>query len=203
MPTAKKKTSDPKVSKASIPQVKEDSIKEEKPTDEEYSSPNDVQTYLSWHAPGRPFKYHAKEYFINAGLIALAIEIILFFVSMYLLMVVVASLVFLSFALSSVPPRMFYYKITSEGIRIEDHFFIWDELYDFYFMKYHGQDVMHIRTRSFFPGELMITLGEVPVEQVKAVVISFLPYREYVKPTFMEKAGTWLELNFPLEKTTP
>ena len=130
-----------------------------------------------------------------------ALEIILFLFSQYLLMMVVFSLVFLSFALASVPPRPFHYRISSEGILIEKTFFIWDELYDFYFFEHHGKQTLHVTTQTFFPGELIINLGdEVSVDEAKDVLLSFLPFREYVEPTFMEKAGKWLEHNFPLEK---
>jgi hypothetical protein len=115
-------------------------------------------------------------------------------------MALVFSLAFLVFALSVVPPRNLFYRISSEGIRVEDHYFIWDELYDFYFTRSHDQDILHIRTKDYFPGELTIVLGEVPIQQVKTVLRYFLPFREYVKPSFTEKAGTWLEKNFPLER---
>jgi hypothetical protein len=167
--------------------------------DKEYG--HDVKTYLTWHAPGRPFKEHTREYFFNGFLIMMAVEIILFLFSQYLLMLVVFSFVFLSYALAIVPPRDFYYKITSEGIRIEDHFFIWDELYDFYFFKHDEEETLHIRTKAFFPGELIVTLGDITSSQVKKVILPFLPYREYVKPTFTEEAGDWLQKNFPLEKS--
>lgn len=159
-----------------------------------------VKTYLSWHAPGRPYRKRSKEYFTNSFLITMAIEIILFLFSQYLLMLVVISLAFLAFALAIVPPHMFYYKISSEGIQVEDNFFIWEELYDFYFLKRQGIDVLHVRTKAYFPGELTVVLGDIPVDQVRAVMLPFLPYREHVEPTFMEKAGDWLEKNFPLEK---
>ena len=163
---------------------------------------HEVKMLLDWSAPGRPFRTRSKEYYINALLIAAAIEIIIFIVFKdFLLMAVVLSLVFLAFALAYVPPHPFYYRISTEGIRIEDHYYIWDELYDFYFLKHHGQEVLHIRTKAFFPGELSITLGTVSVEEVKTVLLLYLPYREYVKPTFIEQAGDWLEKNFPLEKT--
>lgn len=162
---------------------------------------HEVRTLLAWKAPGRPFKERSKEYFINAFLIMAAVEIILFLFSQYMLMLLVFSLVFLSFALASVPPRIFDYKISTQGIRIENHFFIWEELYDFYFFKHHGKDTLYITTKSFFPGELTLTLGEVPVEQVKNILLRYLPFREYVEPTFMEKAGDWLERNFPLERS--
>jgi len=171
--------------------------------DEELAFPenDDVTTYLSWHAPGRPYKKHSLEYFTNIFLITMSIEIILFIFSQYLLMALVFSLAFLSCALAAVPPHMFFYRISSEGIRIEDHYFIWQELYDFYFMKSYGQDLLHIRTKAYFPGELTIVIGDVPVDQLKTILINFLPFREYVNPTFMERAGMWLEKNFPLERT--
>lgn len=165
-----------------------------------YELEHDVKTILSWHASGRPFRERSFEFFLNSFLIMMAVEIILFLFSQYLLMMVVFSLLFLSFALAVVPPRPFYYKITTEGIRIEDHVFIWDELYDFYFMKQHGQDVLHVSTKDFFPGELVITLGDMSPDHVKAAILPYLPFREYVKPSFLERASEWLEQNFPLEK---
>ena len=166
-----------------------------------YPGHTDVHTLLSWHAPGRPFRKKKKEYFINILLIVLAIEIILFLFSQYFLMLLVLALVFLNYALNTVPPHDFRYKISSEGIMIEDYFALWQELYDFYFRTQDGQDVVIVRTKSFVPGELVITLGDMTKEHVKSVLLPYLPYREYVKPTFMEKSGDWLSKTFPLEKS--
>jgi len=116
-------------------------------------------------------------------------------------MLVVASLLFMAFALASVPPRNFHYRISSEGIMIEDYFFLWQELYDFYFKKHDSEDTLHVGTHDFFPGEITLTLRGVDREHVKSVMLPFLPFREVVKPTFMEKSGDWLSHNFPLEKT--
>ncbi len=162
-------------------------------------SPNEVKTLLAWTAPGRPFRKRGKQYYLTALLITLLIEIILFLFSQYLLMLVVVSLVFVAFALNTVPPRNFHYRISTEGITIEDHFFLWQELYDFYFLKREGIDVLHIRTHAFIPGELTITLGDIDRGHIKSILLSYLPYREVVKPTFMEKSGDWLTRNFPLE----
>jgi hypothetical protein len=129
----------------------------------------------------------------------LLIEIILFLFSQYMLMLVVLSLVFLAFALASVPPRDFHYRISSEGITIEDHFFIWEELYDFYFRKKDGIDVCHIETHALIPGELTLTLGDLDREHLKQCLLPFLPFREVIKPTFMDKSSQWLTRNFPLE----
>jgi hypothetical protein len=162
---------------------------------------HEVKTYLAWEAPGRPFKERGKEFFVTGFLLMMVIQVILFLFSQYLLMMVVFSLVFLAFALSSVPPRTFHYKISSQGVLIDKSFFIWEELYDFYFFRHHGQETLHITTRTFFPGELTLTLGDVSVEDAKRTLLPFLPFREYVEPTWLEKAGDWLEQNFPLERS--
>ncbi len=162
--------------------------------------PNQIETLLEWSAPGRPFRKRSKQYYLTSILITLLIEIILFLFSQYILMLVVLSLVFVAFALASVPPSNFRYRISTEGITIEDHFFLWQELYDFYFKKREGVEVLHIRTHAFFPGELTITLGNNSKDHLKSILLPYLPYREYIKPTFMEKSADWLTKNFPLEK---
>lgn len=161
---------------------------------------NEVKTMLEWTAPGRPFKKRGKQYYLTAILIALLVEVILFLFSQYLLMLVVLSLLFVAFALSSVPPKNFTYRISNEGIMIEDSFFLWQELYDFYFRQRDKTETLHIRTQAFLPGELIITLGNEDREEIKHALLPFLPFREYVKPTFMDKAGDWLSKNFPLDE---
>lgn len=160
----------------------------------------DVKTLVSWSAPGRPFRKKGKEFFLTGLLIVFLIEVILFIFSEYLLMFVVGTLFFFSIALAVVPPQNFHYRISTQGIKVEDHFFIWDELYDFYFKKIDGIDILIVRAKSMFPGELRISLGDVPVDHIRRVLIGFIPFREVVKPSFMEKSGEWLARNFPLER---
>ncbi|CAN5126995.1 hypothetical protein BH11PAT3_BH11PAT3_3240 [soil metagenome] len=164
-----------------------------------FEEDTDVKTLLSWRAPGRPYRQKGKEYYLNALVILLFIEVIIFLFHWYLLMLAVLSLGFLSFALSSVPPREFYYRFSNQGIMVEDRFFLWSELYDFYFSKKDGSEMIHIGTKAYFPGEILLMLGDMPKEHIKQVLLKYLPYREYVKPTFTDKAGDWLENNFPLE----
>ncbi|MEK7559014.1 MAG: hypothetical protein AAB521_01790 [Patescibacteria group bacterium] len=161
--------------------------------------PHEVRTLLSWTAPGRPFRKRTKQYFLTVLLIMLLVEIILFLFSQYVLMLVVLSLVFVSFALATVPPHDFHYRISTEGITVEDHFSLWQELYDFYFKKIEGVEVLHIRTHDFIPGVLAIPIQGLDKEHVKSILLPYLPYREVVRETFMEKSGEWLVRNFPLE----
>jgi hypothetical protein len=195
--TAQKKLDETK--SAAAEKTPESKPASETPELSENHIPNTVKTLLAWTAPGRPFRKRTKQYYLTSLLIMLFVEVILFLFSQYMLMLVVLSLVFVAFALATVPPRDFHYRISTEGITVEDHFFLWQELYDFYFKKRNGIDVLHIRTHAFIPGELTITLGSVGEEHVKSVLLPFLPYREYIKPTFMDKSADWLSKNFPLE----
>ncbi len=165
-----------------------------------HSDFSDIKTLLSWSAPGRPFKAKGKEYYLNGLLIAFLVEVLLFLFQQYLFMFVVGALYFLSVALATVPPRNFHYRISNQGIKVEDHFFIWDELYDFYFKRIEGADVLVVRTKPLIPGEVQIPLGELHPHHVRRVMVTYLPYREVVKPTFMERSGDWLSHNFPLER---
>ena len=169
-------------------------------THAETMHPNEVRTILEWTAPGRPFRKRGRQYYLTSLLIMLLVEVILFLFSQYLLMLVVLSFVFVAFVLNTVAPSNFKYRISSEGITIEDHFFLWQELYDFYFKKREGIDVVHIRTHSFIPGELTLTLGDITREHIKSALLPYLPYREVIKSTFMEKSADWMTKNFPLEK---
>ena len=162
-------------------------------------APSEYKTLLSWHAPGRPFRVRSRAYYVNVILIMLLVEVVLFLFGQYALMAVVASLVFMTFALAAVPPVDFRYVITSEGVLIEDRFFLWRELYDFYFKHSDTEELLIIRTHSYFPGELYLTLGEMHKEHVKSIVMPYLPYREFITPTFMDKAGNWLKKTFPLD----
>src|SRR3989344_4081035 len=164
------------------------------------SYPGEVKTLLSWTSPGRPFRKRGKQYYLTSLLIMLLVEVILFLFSQYLLMLVVLSFVFVAFTLVTVAPSDFKYRISSEGITVEDHFFLWQELYDFYFKKREGIDVTHVRTHSFIPGELTLTLGNMDRDHIKSALLPYLPYRELIKPTFMDKSADWLTKNFPLEK---
>lgn len=169
------------------------------------SSPfqSEVKTFLSWTAPGRPFRKKGREFFLSVALIVFLIEVILMLFADYSLMLTVGALTFLLIVLSTVAPSDFHYRISSQGIKVEDHFYLWQELYDFYFKKIEGMDTLVIRTQALIPGELKISLGLISRDHARQIVMHFLPYREIVRPDFMEKSADWLSRTFPLEKQAP
>lgn len=117
----------------------------------------EVKTLISWSAPGRPFRKKGKDFYVSGLLIVFLVEIILFIFSEYLLMFVVGALYFFAVSLAWVPPQNFHYRISTQGIKVEDHFYIWDELYDFYFKRIEGMDVLVVSAHNVIPGDLKIS----------------------------------------------
>lgn len=168
---------------------------------DELEIPVEVKKLYEWTAPGRAFKKRSATYYRTILLIAFLIEIILFLFSQYMLMLVVGSFVFMAFVLAGTPPRHFKYIISSEGFIIEDHAFLWQELYDFYFRKEHDTSMLHIRTHDPLMGEIIATItSEEEKAKIQGILLHFLPFREVISKDFMEKSGDWLSKNIPMDQ---
>lgn len=160
----------------------------------------DVKTLLSWNGPGRPFRKKGKSYYLSVFVLFILLEIIVFLFQDPILMLVVFALAFLAVVLASIPPQNFHFKITTQGIQVEDHFYIWEELYDFYFKRIENMDTIVVRTNSLVPGELRLPLENVTREHARHVLVQYLPYREVVKQTFLERSADFLSRALPLER---
>src|ERR1035437_6234606 len=99
-----------------LPREPLDLPKQENKQHEQVHHQNTVETILEWTAPGRPFRKRGKQYYLTTLLIMVLVEIILFLFSQYMLMLVVLSLVFVAFALATVAPSDFTYRISSEDV---------------------------------------------------------------------------------------
>ena len=177
----------------------EHEAEEQNPEDTNY---HDVRSLISWTAPGRPFRKKGREFYLSCLLIFMLIEVIVFLFGQYQLMLAVGAVTFLSIVMAAVPPKDFHYRISTEGVKVEDHFYIWAELYDFYFKRIDKVDTLIVRTEALIPGELRITLGDISRDHARQVLINFLPYREVVRQSFMEKSGDWLSHNFPMDHSS-
>ncbi|MFI5265153.1 MAG: hypothetical protein ACHQT7_00200 [Candidatus Levyibacteriota bacterium] len=169
---------------------------------ENNTNDRDVRSLISWTAPGRPFRKKGREFYLSCLLIFMLVEVIVFLFGQYQLMLAVGAITFLSVVLATVPPKDFHYRISTEGVKVEDHFYIWAELYDFYFKRIDSVDTLIIRTEALIPGELKITLGSISRDHARQILINFLPYREVVKQTLMEKSADWLSHNFPMDRSS-
>ena len=158
-----------------------------------------VKTLLSWKALSRPYKPRKREFYLMVLFVTVCFLVILFLFKEWVLMLAVLSITFLSLVLATTKPHEVEHRITTQGVITGEHTYLFKELYDFWFDEKDGHTVLYLRTYALFPGVLSLIVEEVGKEKVRDTLVKYIPYREVVKKTFMDKASSWLTKNFPLE----
>lgn len=158
-----------------------------------------IKVYLAWKAPSRPFRKKDRSYYTTIAIIVVLLILIAVLAQETLLIGVLLALAFVAYVLGFVPPEDIDYKISSQGITIEDHFYFWDEMDSFWFSEKEGQRILHVLTHLRFPGQLMLVLGGEDEEKVKRTVAMFLPFHEIAPKSFIDNWAEKLQKHFPLE----
>src|SRR3989344_2388837 len=74
----------------------------------------------SWKAPSRPFKKRGREFWVTVLSIAALLAFVLFLAEGVMPVILIISLVFLFYVLSTVTPEEIEYKITNRGVKVAD-----------------------------------------------------------------------------------
>lgn len=156
------------------------------------------QVLLTWQAPMRVFKKRSREFWSTALSIAFLLAVILLFVKEWFLIIVIASVIFVFYVLSNIPPETVEHQITDQGIKTAGRFYAWQEMICFWFSQKSGQKVLYVQTLSGIPGRLELLLVNQDETQIKPLLSKYLPEEE-VKPSFLDRAATWASEKIPLE----
>ncbi len=160
---------------------------------------HEVKNLLTWKAKARPYRKRKREFFLMVAFVTLCFLVILFLFKEWTLMLAVLSIAFLTVVLYTIEPHEVEHRITTQGVITGEHAYLFKELYDFWFSEKDGHTVLYLHTYAFFPGVLSLLLGDLEEKTVRDVLVKYIPYREVMAKTFMDKAGNWLSKNFPLE----
>lgn len=159
------------------------------------------KTILAWESESRPFKKRGRDYYSTVLVLAILVGVIFFFIEGLMPVLLVASVVFVVFAVSKAEPRVIKHKITTRGVATEGGKFWWDELVTFWLEEKWGYDLVHILTLRRWPRRVLLVLpksGEVSKKKAKEVLGSFLPL-EKPEETGVDKVVKWLGEKIPLE----
>lgn len=163
------------------------------------ASPSPEKEMFSWRSPARVYKKRDREYFTTVAVIVLLLSVILLFAKEFLLIGVILSLAFVSYALASVPPPVVEHRVTNKGVRTGDKLYRWDVLGRFWFEKKWNQEVLVVESLVGFPAQLNLLLaGGVNKKEVAAYLSSHL-IKERPQQSFVEKSAKWLQKKVPLE----
>lgn len=157
-----------------------------------------VRDAFVWVSPERAYKPKDFNWILNSILVLLLIVAVLLFLREFVLIAVVLAITFLIYVLGTVPPRDVEHKITTEGLVIGDHSYIWDELAEFWFEEKYDQKLLIVETNLRFPPRLVVLLADQDPEDIKHFLVSYIPYREKPIKNWVDNLSKNLERKLSL-----
>jgi hypothetical protein len=144
----------------------------------------------TWIAPARPFKRADREFYITIISMAVLVGIILFLVEGFMPVILLVSLVFLYYVMSTVPPENAEYKITSKGIKFSDKLTPWEVLNRYWFSKRFDHNLLVFETTKM-PGRIEFVVLPEHIEEIRGALKEYLN-EEKASPSQLDKAASWL-----------
>ncbi len=158
-----------------------------------------LKTLLDWDAPSRPFRKRDRSFFTTSAVLILLISLILLLAQEYFAILALLAFLFVTYVLNLVPPEEVKYKITTQGITIGDHFYVWHDLGYFWFTEKDGHKIVHISTEYTFPSMLIFPLGDQTEDSIRKILSHYLIFLEVAPKTMMDSWAERLQKHFPLE----
>lgn len=161
---------------------------QEQPFDPSELAPK--ETYFSWQSIGRS-THVAGNPRLTRSFLVIGVIVALFLVILqeYLLILVVASFIFVSQILSKTPPEMQRYELSSHGVSIGDEIYYWHQLQRFFFFNQNGVSSAAIDLKNGFPSRLFLSINEGDQEKIKEILKQKLHFLEAGAPeTFLDRA---------------
>lgn len=150
---------------------------------------------LVWTAASRPFKKRDRQFWVTTGVVLSVIGLILFLVEGVMPVILIISLVFLFYILTTVDPGTIEYKVTNKGVRIAGRLTVWNDLIRFWFTNRLDTNLLVIETVSV-PGRVEMIITQDLKEKVKKELSKYLPQEEVV-PGYFDKAINWVSQRLP------
>lgn len=150
---------------------------------------------IVWTAPARPFKKYGRKFYVTVFSIVGIVGIIFFIAEGIMPVILLISLIFLFYVLSTVQPENIEYKITSRGIKIAGKETPWQNLIKFCFSQKSGSEVLVFDT-VLLPGRMELVINPEIKESLKKEISAYIPYEE-IPPSFLDKILNWIVKKLP------
>lgn len=159
----------------------------------------EAKTLLEWKAESRPYRKKDRSYYTTVAIIVILLILIAILAHEFLVIGVLLSFMFVTYVLAFVPPHEVGYRISTQGITIENNFYFWHDLESFWFREKEAQQILFIQTKLHFPKQLIMVLGSVDKDKVKDNIVKFLPFHEVPNLSLFDRWSDALQKHFPLE----
>ena len=153
---------------------------------------------LSWTAPARPFKRRDRRFYVTTFSIAGIVGLILFLAEGFMPVLLIISIVFLYYVLSTVEPENIDYKITNLGVKVGVNRTDWENFKRFWFIRRFDNDMLVLETTSI-PGRMEMVINSETKESLMKVVSEYVPYEE-VPTSGVDNFIDWVSKKLPGNK---
>jgi len=153
----------------------------------------------AWKAAARTQKKGVDKKFLRT-LFIIAVVVALFLITMqeYFLILVIASLIFISYILSVTPPEEVKYEISNHGVNYDKQFYYWSDLKQYFFTTNAEGDVLNVDVKEGLPGRLFLTVRPGDKNKLHELFGKYLPFSEEMPGKLMNKAYTTMISKFNL-----
>jgi hypothetical protein len=170
-----------------------------------YDDPTGLDRYVvqekvlfSWQGPSKIEKKKRKNETAQLILFAVILILILFLLQEILLGVVVIVFAFLYIVFEASPPMLLSYQITTIGLKVEDKYYYWQQLSQFWFEERNETRVLHLR--NLYPHLQIMKLIIHPDDEaeIKNTLGKYLLYKKPQQTTWekwLKRVGSYLPLD--------
>ncbi|MDP3917890.1 MAG: hypothetical protein Q8Q30_01810, partial [Candidatus Woesebacteria bacterium] len=142
-----------------------------------------------------PFKRRDKQFYITTISIAGMVSLILFLAEGAMPVILIISLIFLYYVMSTVAPEDLEYKITNKGVKVGGKRTEWQSLGRFWFSKRYDSDLLVFETRMI-PNRMEFVIKAEIKEEIEKILKEYLVHEE-ISPSNLDKAVDWFSKKLP------
>ena len=151
-----------------------------------------VVNLFEWESASHVFIPRGKKWLTFIILFTAIIALIILFLREFFILGPLLAIAFFAYVLSSIPPENIEHRITTQGLITGKKEYLWEELYDFWFTKKHGHQILNVDLQSGYPGRVMLIIKEKDKEKVRDILLEILPYREIPRTNWMDSVSDYL-----------
>ncbi|OGC51011.1 hypothetical protein A3A69_01130 [candidate division WWE3 bacterium RIFCSPLOWO2_01_FULL_37_15] len=143
----------------------------------------------AWESSSKLEKRSWDPKMVRTGVvIGVVVGLLLFLMQEFFLILVVASVIFISYILSNSPMENVKHEVSTHGIKTGEQYFYWYELKQFFFTNTTDPELLAIDTKDRLPGRLFFGFRPDEREKLKELVSLYLPYLPEEPTTVINKA---------------
>lgn len=142
-----------------------------------------------WEAPLKPKQSVANMKFVRSmGVIAIVVGLLLVAMQEFLLIIAIASLVFVRYLVTNTPEETVVHEVSNHGISFAGTMYPWEEIKQFYFMNQEGTEMMLVDLTKDLPARLYFVINPNDKDKLQDVVNEYIPFLEEAPKDFMKDA---------------